>query len=506
MTGYSRMRKSRDNWKRKAVGRGEKIRENRKKLKRSEIRYEKKYYELTKKIVCLEDENRILHSKVSKLQSENTFSPDEFMRIRIICLILYVIGVVSFRAVPRILSVFSQLGIIHISRIPHFTSVINWTVRVGVGLLQNVKDVSYPWLAIIDTSIDIGTRKALVVLRIPLNIFHRRKEAPDLEDCECIGIRISNQWNGDTVKTALSEITVGMTQPIGIIRDNGTDLKKGVRLLFDVNGNKNSVIIEDIGHAAANALKDEFAERSGFKKFLEIVRKGTSRIRQTDLAAFRSPKLRTKGRFQGISRLSGWAVRILDIIGGRGKVRTHSRKGRLRRAFQGLCGLRPLLGKFILTCNIVDDLLKMLKKQGLNSETCSQGKSMLETLPVRSRVRIRLSDWLDTHISVCRQLSLNGVGMPVSSDVIESMFGKFKNMIQRCPRAELNRLIYVIPLICGRHQPTEIEKMLRQVSHTDMQKYLDENIPVTLRQMRRKNLNGKQGVPKTGNACLTKVV
>jgi len=70
-----------------------------------------------------------------------------------------------------------------------------------------------------------------------------------------------------------------MTLPVGIIKDNATDLKKGVELLInDVCGEK-IVIIEDIGHVVANALKDEFADKSWFKKFLEVIRKGASRIR-----------------------------------------------------------------------------------------------------------------------------------------------------------------------------------------------------------------------------------
>lgn len=505
MTRYSRMRKSRDKWKRKAVVRGTELRENCKKFKRLKLRDEKRFSELENKISELESEKRSLQSAVNKLQSGNTLCPDEFMLTRIICLLLFIIGIVSFRAVPRILSVFSQSGIINISRIPHFTSVINWCVRAGIGLLQSVRDPRYEWMAVIDTSIDIGTRKALVVLRVSLSSFHQKQKALGLEDCECIGIRISNRWNGETVKSALAEIFADSTLPVGIIRDNGTDIKKGVNLFADAVGENPPVVIEDIGHAAANALKDEFAERPGFKRFLEIIRKGASRIRQTDLAGLRPPKLRTKGRFQSITGLSGWAVGILDIIGGRGKAKSNSKKGRLRKAFEGLCGLRSFLEKFISTCNVVADLQKMLKTEGLNSETHCRCKSILEKLPSGSRVRIRLTGWLDSHIHICRTLSLNGAGMPISSDVIESLFGKFKNVVQRCPQAELNRLIYVIPLLCGRHQPAEIEKLLHEVSHADMQKTTEKGMPATIRQMRRRTLKiEKKGVPKTGNTRLSK--
>jgi hypothetical protein len=458
---------------------------------------------MEKKIADLESQNIKLHSVITDLESQKTIGSDQFIMLQVICLILYIMGIVSFRAIPRILSVLNQLGIIHIPHIPHFTSIINWTVRAGIGLLQKVEDVCYPWLAIIDCSIDIGTRKALVVLRVSVEVLHQKQGAIGLEDCECLGIKISSEWNGETVKAALKEIFADLTPPAGIIKDNGTDLKKGVALVIEDLDEKPLVVIEDIGHAAANALKDEFADKSWFKKFLEIIRKGSSRIRQTDLANLCPPKLRTKGRFQGITKVAKWTTKILQIIGGQGRAKSGSEEGRLRTAFSGLCGLRLDLEKFTFTCDIVADLLKTLKTEGLSLKTYCWSKSLLEKLPPRSRVRFRLLDWLDSHIYIYCRLGLNGMGMPVSSDGIESLFGKFKNVIQRCPQAELNRLVYVIPLICGKHQPEYISHLLCGVSHTDMTRYLEENVPETLKQMRRRTLEGeRERVPKTGNIPL----
>jgi len=50
---------------------------------------------------------------------------------------------------------------------------------------------------------------------------------------------------------------------------------------------------------------------------------------------------------------------------------------------------------------------------------------------------------------------MGDIPLLVSSDVIESLFGKFKTIIQRNPQAELNRLIYIIPLLCGTHNFTK---------------------------------------------------
>jgi hypothetical protein len=103
----------------------------------------------------------------------------------------------------RLLNTETALGL---SWVPHFTSVINWTLRLGLGLLKQVKPVSMPWLAIIDHSIDIGTKKALVVLRVSVAALSRRGAAIQLEDCECIGLKVCERVNGESIAQDLEAI------------------------------------------------------------------------------------------------------------------------------------------------------------------------------------------------------------------------------------------------------------------------------------------------------------
>ena len=66
-------------------------------------------------------------------------------------------------------------------------------------------------------------------------------------------------------------------------------------------------MLEDVGHVAANALKAQYAKSAAFLSFLKTLFRGMRRLRQSDLAYLIPPKIRTKGRFQGITRLAEWA-------------------------------------------------------------------------------------------------------------------------------------------------------------------------------------------------------
>jgi len=92
----------------------------------------------------------------------------ETQQVRSLCILLAINAVVSYRSIPRILELFKLTVPFESNWTPNFTSVINWTLRLGLGLLKQVKTISEPWVAIIDHSIDIGTKKVLVVLRVPV--------------------------------------------------------------------------------------------------------------------------------------------------------------------------------------------------------------------------------------------------------------------------------------------------------------------------------------------------
>ena len=125
-------------------------------------------------------------------------------------------AVVSYRSIPRILDLLSAKTPFTWKWTPHFTSVINWSLRLGLGLLKQVSPIRKLWLAIIDHSIDIGTKKALVVLRVTTDALSKRGKAIQLKDCECIGLTIAETVNGESISVELEDIFTQAGRPDAI--------------------------------------------------------------------------------------------------------------------------------------------------------------------------------------------------------------------------------------------------------------------------------------------------
>ena len=382
--------------------------------------------------------------------------------------------------------------------IPHFTSVINWTLRLGLGLLKQVKPVDQPWLAIIDHSIDIGTKKALVVLRVPMDTLSRKAKAIQLRDCECIGLKISETVNGESISLELEEIFNQAGNPDAIVKDCDHTLNKGVRLWSE----KQSVsvpVIEDIGHVTATALKKQYKDSTGYKEFTELASKGASRLRQTDLAFLIAPKLRAKGRFQSISKLGAWGDKILTVLAVKGTAKKGSLLARLREALPGFSRLKPFIKSFARAARATSEIMEILKNKGLDQNSYELCLEITEQLPRGSVVKKRLKQWLNDHLVI--QKEITSLPLLVSSDIIESLFGHFKPVIERSAQADMNRTALLIPALCGEIDETVIKNALNQARHKDLKYWEDVNISYTVRKKRQEFLNNN--IQKTINIKAT---
>jgi hypothetical protein len=386
--------------------------------------------------------------------------------------------------VPRIFDVFNQYTQPKTPEwVPHFTSVINWALRLGLGKLKQVKPMNKPWLAMMDHSIDIGTKKAFVVLRVSVDCLSQKaNKAIQLKDCECIGLRIMETVNGESIESALTTIFKQAGHPKAIIKDCDSTLKKGVRLWSD-NQSCSIPVIDDIGHVMASALKHQFQNSSGYKKFTTLVSKGANQLRQTDLAFLTPPKLRTKGRFQSVSQLGVWGDKMLSVFAVKGGAKKGSLLARLRCAFPGFNALKPFIARFATAASVTSQIMKMLKNNGLSQSTYNDCLTLLNQLPKRSKVKTRIQQWLHEHLAI--QKTITKQPLLVSSDIIESLFGRFKHVIERSSHADMNRTALLIPALCGHLDESIMTTAFNHACHNDLKQWEEDNIAYTMRKKRQ---------------------
>lgn len=73
----------------------------------------------------------------------------------------------------------------------------------------------------------------------------------------------------------------------------------------------------------------------------------------------------------------------------------------------------------------------------------------------------------------------------VSSDIIESLFGRFKHKLEHNPQADMNRSTLMIPVLCGQLNEELITQVLKETKHHALKDWETNNMPYTMAKKRQ---------------------
>lgn len=393
----------------------------------------------------------------------------------------------SFRASSKVLRAFLLVGAGLISWVPHFTTGIGWALRLGLYCLQQAqRRLDEPWVCIADFTIQIGCKKVLIVLRVPVSAVSQGK-ALTLKQVEVIGLRLGETWNGDRVHTMLLSLFERCGWPSHVVSDCGSDIKKGIVDTLLAAPNRASWI-SDVSHFVANVLKHYYAKLSLFQQFQSLCTRIRHRLQQTRFAFLLPPKARAKGRFLSASRQAEWGLHTLAYL--EAKAREHSPEaGALAQALRGLKSFKLFLMTFVRNTTCLNQVMKIVKTQGLSAASIQVCQKALDDLPLRSPIRKEVSQYLQHYLPVVESSESPLLG---SSDVIESLIGKAKQRLEANGRSELNKSILLIPCLCGELTQDLVAEALTTVRVQDVTTWVSENVGETMQSKRRREFPRSQ--------------
>jgi hypothetical protein len=393
----------------------------------------------------------------------------------------------SFRASSKVLSALLLVGAGLISWVPHFTTSIGWALRLGLHCVQQAqRPLDAQWVCIADFPIQIGCKKALIVLRVPSSALSMGK-ALTLKQVEVIGLSLGETWNGERVNTVLLALFERCGWPSHMVSDCGSDIQKGIVETLLEAPNRASWI-SDVSHFVANALKHYYAKLSLFQHFQSLCTRMRHRLQQTRFAFLLPPKARAKGRFLSVSRQVEWGLHTLAYL--EMKEREHSPEATaLALALRGLKPFQMFLTTFVRNTTCVNEVMKIVKTQGLSTASMQACQERLRALPTRSPIRQEVSAYLQHYLPV---VELSGSPLWGSSDVIESLIGKAKQRLEANGCSELNKSILLIPCMCGELTPDLVAEALSTVRVQDVTTWVSENVGETMQSKRRREFPRSQ--------------
>jgi len=453
MSQQSKLKHSREQWKRKATERAEHNRYLRKELAR--IRQER-------------DRLRHAHQETQKgLQQHEAQAHGLLVASKVdlvwLALRLFLDVRISFRAVSRVLQLLAEgCGI---TKAPCPQTVINWITRLAIvrgdatralrGLPLRAAPFSNGLLWMIDISIGLGTGKILAVVAIDAHHHHLSPSAPSLAHAHCMGVSVADSWTGDTIAEFLGRLIARVGRPAAYLKDGGGDLRKAVTCLEEQG--LGSPCIDDMSHVVAAMLKRSYQDHPAFETFVSACGRVSGNVKQTILACLAPPTVRTNARFMNVHRLCTWADQVLRLSPS-GGAKTGSTLAQLRACLEQLPACKALITRLrgdasgLLACQ------QIVKRQGLSHATLAQCEPLLTTMPSPA-LRRECRAYLVYQLGIATTLGLDHIGLPISSDAIESLFGVAKRHGVG-ETHDASRMALRLPAFCGAPTREEAQQVL----------------------------------------------
>ena len=453
MSQYSKMKQSREQWKTKAIERGQAQPYQRKQSAPHKATAEQK----TKALEAAQARIRQLEAQLREVTTRPKVEVVHF------ALQLFLEARIGFRAVSRVLTLLaSALGI---KKAPCPQSVSHWVMRLAIVRIDSaphLRGLPLPqapfcngliWM--IDLSIGLGTGKILAVLAFDAHHHQLQPGALGLAQVHGLGVSVAASWTGEAIAAVLKRLIAVMGRPAAYLKDRGSELSKAVDLLAQEN--LASACIDDISHAAASMLKRAYQNHPDFEAFLSACGRVSGHFKQTILACLAPPNVRTKARFMNVHRLFTWADRVLKLsaVGG---AKAGSILARLRAHLDRLPPCKALIKRFRADAPGFMGCEKILKTKGLTPHTLAACEPLIDTI-ASVAVRQEFRAYLELQLDTAKELGLDRVGLPISSDSIESLFGVAKQhgvgQTQDAARIALR-----LPALCGVATREEAEQVL----------------------------------------------
>lgn len=222
-----------------------------------------------------------------------------------------ILSLSSFRGVQKTFELFAQLFNLPI---PSYNSIRNWVFKLGLYELKKEKEYRADWIFIVDTTLELGRAKCLVILGINqekfIQICTQQTRSLEHYDVEVLALEVTECCTGKLVEEKLTKLSSQVGIPKQIVADHGSDIKKGIELYQE---NHSEVIYTyDVTHQMANLLKSELSENKRYLEFIERCHITRQLIQQTELIFLNPPKPRTKARYHQVNTLVNWAIKILE--------------------------------------------------------------------------------------------------------------------------------------------------------------------------------------------------
>jgi len=370
---------------------------------------------------------------------------------------------VSFRAVSKVfihLNLCLRLQL----EIPTHTTVLNWTKKQGIHQFCHREFYQHQkWVLIADESIQFGNKKLLLVLAVPEDRCSQNKSL-SFQDLTPLVLKVSASWKSDDIISEIKQ-KIDLSQIAYCISDTGNNLTRTFKLLnckhiSDIN-HKFSIIIQSVYEK--NRLLDEYT------KFLSTLRAQKS---MSKISRIVPPNQRIISRFMNLTPLFKWGVEMIHLLDNNELIDDEE-----KAALSFLEPMREFVGDTYQILIRLQHMQEMLKTKGFDQNMAKEAMKIFANM--KSDNSLKIKEQLDKYFA---DLTYKADGKTIccSSDIIESCFSKYKEVVKGNKTVGISDLCLCIAAMMGKNSPQKTNQAMETISIKQVKEWKARNIAKTL--------------------------
>ena len=419
---------------------------------------------------------------------------------------------------------------------PSYGTIRQWVYRLGYYCLKNAPPFDGKWVMILDHTVELGQEKCLAILGVALNTFQSNSYTLGHRDVRLLDMDIVSSSTGERVHAKIKEVMERYGAPAQIVSDHGSDVKKGIELFCSQE--PATVQTYDITHLIAALFKKELTGDQRWEALGKAATYTGKKVNQTDLHFLAPPKQRTKSRFMNLGPLINWSQQVLGYLKGQdfsevgagfyltqrqvsllkmynstyylAKLpalaevlyptrqafieatyacigeEAYSRFGPIiiQEADQGKHKVEAVLGwllayqedvkNYAELHRVATTVLTHAKHKGVGVKTYQELNKIMAELPLQST---RAKAFRKTVLVAVHKEAFKvplGETWLGCSDVIESLFGKYKQISTRSPQKTMGRLLLTLPLMTTSLTADLVKGAMEKVSERELAQWAND--------------------------------
>ncbi len=400
---------------------------------------------------------------------------------------------VGFRALENVLKIQNAIFPEQSSSIPTYGTFRSWLLRYGYYKLNRPMEKADDWILIQDHSVQVGDDKVHVILGIRAEKLKKIGFQPTLDDVEPLVVRPVKSSKGTKVKEALKEASEKIGgNPIQILADGGSDGRCGARLFIEEN--PGCILSYDIAHKLDIFLKQELKDDETWASFKQNATDTMQKLKQSKLSHVVPPPQRQKSRLFSEFKILKWGCELHDYYNRReyGEVEPSYVEEKIGwiKNYKGHLSLYHNLTRISIEAK------EQIGKHGYQQNSSKVFTERLLTLKLSKRA-------IAFGKKVANFLEEEGTKVPIglaylgTTEVLESLFGKFKSLEDNHAKRGFGSLVLAIPALVGELTEENVHVAMEEVKASRIPEWVENFFGKTFLSRRRESF--QQGMNSEQN-------